>query len=89
MRTADDSMLMRTLLHTILQALVDAEATETAMATAIRAATVRPIEGPAPQTSVKAWNAFGFAADLARIWHDPESKQPLTPHLHRSEAVWY
>ena len=66
MRTADDSTLMRTLLHTILQALVDAEATETAMATAIRAATVRPIEGPAPQTSVKAWNAFGFAADLAR-----------------------
>jgi putative transposase len=28
MRTADDSKLMRTLLHTILQALVDAEATE-------------------------------------------------------------
>ena len=28
MRTADDGKLMRTLLHTILQALVDAEATE-------------------------------------------------------------
>jgi len=28
MRTADDGALMRTLLHTILQALVDAEATE-------------------------------------------------------------
>jgi len=27
MRTADDGKLMRTLLHTILQALVDAEAT--------------------------------------------------------------
>jgi transposase-like protein len=28
MRTADDGKLMRTMLHTILQALVDAEATE-------------------------------------------------------------
>jgi putative transposase len=28
MRTADDGQLMRSLLHTILQALVDAEATE-------------------------------------------------------------
>lgn len=41
------------------------------------------------RTGVKAWSAFGFAADLARIWHDPQSKQPLTPHLRRSEAVWY
>ena len=24
---------------------------------------------------------------LARIWHDLEPKQPLTPHLRRSEAV--